>query len=142
MVSYFEIDGQKIEIPNDCAFTCAHAWTTQERRSSDGTGTAQSIALMERAGRQPATVQISFTVGANMADDMFEQWAAFDSLVGASGLLVYSGRAFGRYIVTDGSFTVLTDGVLGFRGVSVSLNLRENAPVVPGERGTIQTRFI
>lgn len=142
MAAYFEFDGARIPIPNDCAFTCADSWTTQERRSGDATGTAQSISIMERAGKQPTTVQLSFSLDETTGGDVFHLWATFDSLIGASGLLVYADRAFGRYIVTDGSFTVLTDGALGAYGVSVSLNLKENAPVVPAERDTINTRFI
>ena len=142
MVSYFEANGEKIEIPGDCSFSFADSWTTQERRSVDGTGTAQSVAFMEKAGRQPGAVQISFSLGSTEGAELFRRWSSFDSLVGVSGSLVYSGRNFGKYIVTDGSFTVSTDGAFGAVAVSVSMNLRENSPNIPGDRDTIKTRFI
>lgn len=143
ITTYFESDSQDYYIPSYAAITQAIAWETAEKRSTDSSGTSQSITFLKKAGRRGHTYQIRFNLAQGQeSDSLYDILARYESVIGKTGRLFYCGMPMGRVIITDGSFTIATDSVNGIPALSIALNARETTVYTPQTNPTNTVRFI
>lgn len=130
--TYLKLNSEIYDLPADCSFTKASSWLTDERKSTDSSGTAQNITFLKRSGRQPQTFQIQFAfVAAHEDQNLFELLERYESLVGKQVELFYSGYPFGLCIVTDGSVALQVDYARGMAALTISYNLKETIIYTP-----------
>lgn len=138
--TYIRYNDGDYYIPSDCSFTRGCAWETIERRSTDSSNTAQAISLMYKYGYQPKTYQVSFNLYKHLTDeDLFDLLYVYESLVGKQVQFIYSNFPFGDMVITDGTFSLTTDGVAGIVALNISYNMRESTVVTTSSAVSVRT---
>lgn len=138
--THIDYNGEQFYIPADCGFTRSAAWETVERRATDNTNTAQTVTLLKKYGYQPKTYQLNFVIGRALTDrSLWDLLADYEMLIGHEVEFTYSGRNFGRMLITDGTFSLDVDGVTGVARMQIAFNLRESIVVTTSIVANVRT---
>lgn len=131
--TYIELEnGAIVYIPASASFTTSVAWETLERKSCDSSGTSQSITFLKKSGRRGRSFQIQFVLSqSEETQPLYDILSAYESVIGRTGNVYYSGIPYGRIIITDGSFTISNDGMRGIDRLSIALNCLETKVFTP-----------
>lgn len=118
-------------IPSSCSFTQTNAWTTVDKRSLDSNNKMQSISVLQRNGKTPCTYSLSFIIDNKTPTydtsykSIYDSLYDYESLVGENISFIYSGYIFNDLLITDGTFALQNDSILGMTSISITYNIRE-----------------